>query len=52
MLRTAILGQCPGTEIVRYLCGVVKVSFDKSDCVPCSYNLLVNNELRKMGRKQ
>ena len=45
MLRTAILGQCVGTEIVRYLCGVVDVSVDKSDCVPCSCDLLVNIEL-------
>ena len=52
MLRTARLGQRPGTEIVRYLSGAFNVSVDKSDCVPCSYNLLVNNELRRMGKKQ
>jgi hypothetical protein len=45
MLRTAILGQCAETEIVRYLCAVVDVSIDKSDCVPSSYDLLVNTEL-------
>jgi hypothetical protein len=52
MLRTAILWQCPETAIVRCWCGVVNVSVDKADVVPCSYNFLVNGELRKMGRKQ
>jgi hypothetical protein len=44
MLRTIIPGQWLGT-VKSCLCGVVNVSVDKSDCVPCNDNLILNNEL-------
>jgi hypothetical protein len=50
MLRADRLGQWPGT-VKSCLCGVVNVSVDKSGYVPCTDNMLVNNELKRMWKE-